>query len=83
MAEPEQLSFIARWWQEFAVGAALLLLTIIVKVKGKQTVVPLSEKHIDNKIQLSQQAILLKMNERLEEHEEKIVMRIKEIIRKD
>ncbi len=81
--EPEQLNFAIRWWQELLAGTIIILFSWWAKAKGKRRhgdIVPLSEEHINNKLKICQQDIIIEMDKRFEKHEEKIVSRIKELL---
>jgi len=78
--EPEHMHFAIRWWQELLTGSIIILFGWYAKTKGTSQITPLSEAHIDNKMKICQQEILLELNTRLEEHEEKIVSRIRDLL---
>jgi len=51
--EIEQVMFIARYWQYFMAGLASLAGIVFIIRKGKgETIIALSEKHIDNKLHI-------------------------------
>jgi len=81
--DPEHVHFAIRWWQELIAGIIIILFGWQAKSKGKKRsgdVVPLSEEHINNKLKICQQEIVIGMDKRLASHEEKIVSRIKELL---
>ena len=49
--EIENAMFIVKWWY-YLIGAFVALFGLILGVNRKNRIVPLSEKHIDNKIKI-------------------------------
>ncbi len=84
MPEPEHIHFILKWWQEFLAGTIMIFLGLYARSKGREkeasVIIPLSEEHIDNKIKISQQDILLKMHDMLKDQEESIIARVKDLL---
>ena len=56
------LKFAADWWSEFLLGVITVLSSIYFRTKGRDAdsvIIPLSEEHIDNKMTMCQQEMLL------------------------
>lgn len=82
LPEQEHIHFLLRWWQEILGGAAVIVLGWYARLRGKNPaqIIPLSEKHIDNKLKICEQNILLRMQEALDAQEEKIISRVKDLL---
>lgn len=78
--------FFIDWWGSFLSGAILLLMGWRLKVRGgSDAIIPLSENHIDNKLTICKQAILLAINEDLDERDSRMLKRVEtrdELLRK-
>ena len=56
------LKFAANWWSEFLLGVITVLSSVYFRKKGRDTksvIIPLSEEHIDNKMKICQQDMLI------------------------
>ncbi len=84
--EPEHIHFILKWWQEFLAGTIMIFLGLYTRSKGKEKeesmIIPLSEEHIDNKMEICKLQIMNSIQKLLESHEEKMIKRMKEIFKK-
>lgn len=79
--ETDVVSTFVKFWQEILAGAILLFVTWYTRLKGKKAQIFVTEKDLDMKLKLMQQDLLLQMGEKFDEHEEKLVARLKEIVR--
>lgn len=79
--DPENVHGIINWLPEVIAGTIVLLFTWWAKLKGKRRAGENSFATTKD-MKICQQEIIIQMEKRFDEHEEKIITRLKEIIGK-
>lgn len=63
----ENISMLAKWWQEFLTGVIILASAALLKAKGKKEPVYLVEEDIEQRLTICKQGVMMAVDDIIDE----------------
>lgn len=82
LPSPEETNFLANFWKEVIGGTIIILLGWYAKVQGKNNEIYMEKSDIEQSMKMCKQDILIEFMKMLDERDDKLIIRVKEIIGK-